>query len=165
MPVNPKIVSQQVSNLRLLHPELVNDDEAWMLAIESETDLNKILTQIVRAIDDAAALEDGTVERLGMLEARKARFAHRQKALRELAFKLMDGAGLQRMELPEATLSIRAGQQQLVGECDAKKLPDELCKISREPDRNKIKLALKDGQTVPGFNLSNSQATLSIRIK
>ena len=163
--LNPEIVKLQVSNLRVLHPELLEDDEDWLLAIESETDFDKLLTQVIRAIDDVAALESGTAERLEMLKARKDRFAYRQHALRKLAFTMLDSAGLQKKELPEATLSIRKGQPQLIGDGDANALPDDLCKISREPDRTKIKAALKDGATVPGFQLSNSQPTITIRVK
>jgi hypothetical protein len=163
--LNPDIIRQQISNLRLQYPDLVEDDESWLLTIESETDLDKLLIQIVRAIDDVAALENGTEERLTMLKARKDRFAYRQHALRKLAFTVMDSAGLQKKELPEATLSLRKGQPQLIGDCDAAALPDELCKISREPDRTKIKAALKDGATVAGFQLSNSPPSITLRIK
>jgi len=49
----------------------------------------------------------------------------------------MQAADLAKVELPEATLSLRAGQQQLVGEADPKDMPDSLCKISRSPDRDR----------------------------
>jgi phosphosulfolactate phosphohydrolase-like enzyme len=39
------------------------------------------------------------------------------------------------------------------------------CKIYRSVDRTAIKDALKTGQTVPGFELSNSPPSLTIRIK
>lgn len=163
--IDPAIIKLQINNLRVQHPELVEDDESWLLAIESETDFDKLLTQVVRAIDDVAALEDGTAQRLEMLKARKDRFAYRQHALRKLVFAMMDSAGLQKKELPEATLSLRKAQPSLVGDCDAAALPVELCKISREPDRTKIKAALKDGATVAGFQLSNSPPTITIRVK
>lgn len=164
MRLDPHIIRLQVANLVKDFPELIEDEESWLLAIESETDLDAILTRIVRQIEDAKALQDGTAERLTELQERKQRFARRIESLRTLAFKMMDAAGLPKKELPEATLSIRAGQPKLI-EGDADLLPDELCKISREPDRMKIKDALKAGQTIPGFQLSNSQPSLSIRIK
>jgi hypothetical protein len=163
MRLDPIHIKHQIGNLRVSYPELVEDDDAWLLAIESETDLDKMLTAIVRQIEDTKALLDGTAERLADLQARKLRFARRVESLRTLAFKMLDAAGMKKLELPEATLSVRAGQPRLIG--DNANLPDELCIISREPDRTKIKDALKAGQEVPGFSMSNAEPSISIRIK
>jgi hypothetical protein len=162
---NPRDIRLQVENLKLVHPELVEDDEAWLATLESETDFNEILTTIVRRIEDTKALVIGTKDRFEELKARKDRFEHRIETLRTLAFKIMQAADLAKMELPEATLSLRAGQQQLVGDADPEYMPDDFVKISRSLDRTKIKDALKTGQTVPGFELSNSPPNLTIRIK
>lgn len=160
-----RIIRQTIENLKISHPELLEDDEAWAATLESETDFNEILTTIVRRIEDTKALVIGTADRFEELKARKDRFEYRVEALRKLAFKIMEAAELAKVELPEATLSLRAGTQQLIGEANANDLPDSLCKISRSPDRTAIKDALKTGQTVPGFNLSNSPPSLTIRIK
>jgi nitrogen fixation/metabolism regulation signal transduction histidine kinase len=144
---------------------LAEDDEAWQMSLESETSINDFLTAIVRQIEDAKALVIGTKSRFEELDARKKRFEHRIEALRELAFKIMHTAEIAKAELPEATLSLRAGQQQLVGDADPAALPDSFVKISRILDRAAIKDALKTGQIVPGFELSNSPPSLSIRIK
>lgn len=165
MRLDPTIIRQQIENLKLSHPELAGDDEAWQMSIESETDLYELLINIVRQIDDAKALVVGTKDRFEELKARKERFEHRIEALRDLAFKVMHTAEVAKVELPEATLSLRAGTQQLVGDADPASLPDVLCKISRSLDRAAIKDALKAGQTIPGFELSNSPPSLSIRIK
>jgi hypothetical protein len=163
--LNPLVIRQQIENLKIAHPALLEDDESWQASLESETDMRDLLTSIVRQIDDAEALVIGTQDRLDTLVARRNRFKDRKQALRDLAFKLMQSAELARVELPEATLSLRAGTQQLIGDADPNALPDGLCTISRAPDRTKIKDALKAGQTVPGFELSNSPPSLSIRIK
>ena len=76
----------------------------------------------------------------------------------------MVATDLPKLELPEATLSIRKGQQQVIGDADIN-MPDEYWKYSRDLDRTKIKTALKDGKTVPGFALSNAAPSLNIRIK
>lgn len=165
MSIDPREIRQQVENLKIIHPELLEDDEAWLATLESETDFNEILATIVRRIEDTKALVIGTKDRFEELKSRKDRFEHRVETLRNLAFKIMQAADLAKVELPEATLSLRAGTQQLVGEADPAALPDSLCKISRAPDRTAIKDALKTGKEVPGFSLSNSPPTLSIRIK
>ncbi len=163
--LNPIVVRQSIENLKILHPELLEDDEAWIATLESETNFDRLLTSIVRRIEDTKTLVLGTKDRFDELKARKDRFEHRETALRVLLFKMMEAAELDKRELPEATLSIRRGQPQLVGDADPAALPDELCKISRDLNRTAIKDALKTGRTVPGFQLSNAQPSLSIRIK
>lgn len=165
MQLDPQLVRQQIENLKLVHPELIEDDEAWLATLESETSFNDLLTNIVRRIEDTKALVVGTKDRFEELKARKDRFEHRVDSLRNLAFKLMSAAELAKVELPEATLSLRAGTQQLVGERDPMKTPDMFCKVTRELDRTKIKEHLKSGGAMPGFELTNGSPSLSIRIK
>lgn len=165
MQLDPRVIRQQIDNLKLAFPSLVEDDEAWQMSLESETDVNEFLANLVRKIDDTKALVIGTKDRFEELKARKDRFEYRIEALRELASKIMYEAEIAKIELPEATISLRAGTQQLIGDADPASLPDELCKVSRTIDRTAIKGALKAGQTVPGFQLSNSPPSLTIRIK
>lgn len=165
MQLNAFEIRAKIEALKAAHPELLEDDEAWQMSLESETDIHDLLTNIVRQIEDAKALVIGTKDRFEELDKRKKRFEHRVEALRELAFKIMHGAELAKLELPEATLSLRAGTQQLIGDADPAALPDNLCKISRTLDRTAIKDALKNGATVAGFSLSNSPPSLTIRIK
>ena len=155
----------QIENIRLVHPEIVEDNEAWLATLESETDFNEILTTIVRRLEDTKALAAGTEYRLQELKARRDRFEHRIETLRELAFKIMQAADLPKIELPEATLSLRAGQQQLVGDADPMTLPHRFRHIVTTANKAAIKDALKTGETVEGFQLSNSPPSLSIRVK
>ena len=163
--LDPRLVRQQIENLKIAHPELLEDDEAWIATLESETSFEDLLTSVVRRIEDTKALVIGTKDRFEELKSRKDRFEHRVDTLRNLAFKIMQAAELAKCELPEATLSLRAGTQQLIGDANPKELPDEFCKISRDLNRTAIKEALKTGLTVPGFELSNSPPSLTIRIK
>lgn len=165
MNFNPQIIRQQIENLKIAYPELIDGDEAWQLSLESETGLHEFLTDLVRRIEDTKALVVGTKDRFEDLKARKERFEHRIEVLRELAFKVMHAADVAKLELPEATLSLRDGQQQLVGDAHPDSLPDEFCTITRSLNKSAIKEALKAGQTVDGFMLSNAQPSLSIRIK
>jgi hypothetical protein len=163
--LDPTIVKKQIENLKYSFPALLEDDEAWIATLDSETSFNDLLTSIVRRLEDTKALVIGTKDRFEELKARKDRFEHRIDTLRNLLFKLMQAAELPKLELPECTLSLRAGTQQLVGSADPEELPDELCKISRDLNRTAIKEALKGGGAVPGFSLSNSPPSLSVRVK
>lgn len=163
--LDPRAIRQQVENLKLIHPEILEDDDAWLATLESETDFNELLTTIVRRIEDTKALVIGTKDRFEELKARKARFEHRVETLRDLAFKIMQAADLAKVELPEATLSLRAGQPKVIGEPDPFFLPEHFRRTVVTADMTKIKEALKTGETVLGCELSNSPPSLSIRIK
>jgi hypothetical protein len=165
MQLDPRAVRQQIDNLKLVHPELLEDDEAWLATLESETSFEELLTTIIRRIEDTKALVIGTKDRFEELKARKDRFEQRVESLRNLAFKLMSAAELAKIELAEATLSLRAGTQQLVGDVDAETLLPEYRTVSYAPNKEAIKNSLKSGLKVPGFELSNGPPSLTIRIK
>lgn len=165
MQLNPQIIRQSIENLKVQFPHLLKDEEAWLTTLESETDTDALLSDLVRRIDDTKAMLIGTKDRREELKAREDRFEQRIEAIRALLFKIMDAAELTKRELPLATLSIRAGQPQLVGDADPESVSPEYRKVSVALDRTAIKDALKTGQTVPGFQLSNSQPSLTIRIK
>ncbi|MGW1422723.1 siphovirus Gp157 family protein [Bradyrhizobium manausense] len=163
MQLNPLIVRQQIENLKLSHPELLEDDEAWLMSLESETRIEDLLTQVIRQIEDTKGLVVGTKDRFEELKARKERFENRVEALRSLAFKLMEAAELPKLELPEATLSIRSVPPSVMV-TDEEKLPDIACKFERKPDKAKIKELLASGW-VAGATMTNGSKSLSIRIK
>lgn len=163
MQLNPQVVRQQIENLKVLHIDLFEDEEAWLLALESETDMDALLTSIVRRIEDAKALVIGTKDRAEELAARRKRFEDRIESLRNLAFKIMEAADVAKIELPEVTLSVRNVAPSVVI-TDEDNLPDIACKFERKPDKAKIKELLATG-LVAGAAMMNGGKTLSIRIK
>lgn len=165
MRLDPNIIRQQVTNLLVQFPELAEDQQLRTDMIEGETDAFAFLAGLVCRIEDTKALSEGTDLRIKDLQARTARFDRRLDGLRSLVFKIMEGANLKKCELSCATLSIRNGQRKLIGDADPKSLSDDLCKIKREIDRTKIKEKIESGGDVPGFQLSNGESSLSIRIK
>lgn len=163
MMLNPQVVRQQIENLKVLHIDLFEDEEAWLLALESETDMDTLLTSIVRRIEDSKALVLGTKDRAEELAARRKRFEGRIESLRNLAFKIMEAADVAKIELPEVTLSVRNVAPSVII-TDEDNLPDIACKFERKPDKAKIKELLATG-LVAGAAMTNGGKTLSIRIK
>lgn len=161
MLLNPLVVRQQIENLKIAYPTLLEDEEAWSASLESETSFNDLLTTIVKRIDDTKALVIGTKDRFEELKARKDRLEHRIEALRTLAMKLMESAELAKVELPLATLSLRAVPPSVII-VDEDNLPDIACKFERKPDKTKIKELLATGP-VSGAVMSNGSRTISIR--
>jgi hypothetical protein len=159
-----KYIQQEIAALILLHPELEEDDILRADSIEGETRAFEFLARIVRKIGATRALADGTAEYIGQLQERKARFERREQALRAFCFKVMNTADLKKVELSEATLSIRAGQPKVVI-INEHEIPDAFMRIKKEPDKTKIKTALQANEYVAGTALSNSEPALTIRTK
>lgn len=160
---DPRALRQQIENIKLIHPEILEDEESWLATLESETDFDEILTTIVRRIEDTKALVIGTKDRFEELKSRKERFEHRIETLRDLIFRIMESAQLDKRELPEATLSLRSVPASVMI-TDESKLPDIACKFERKPDKTKIKELLAGG-IVAGATMSNGSKTISIKIK
>ena len=164
MNINLQIIRQQIDNLKLAFPDLVEDQEAWLLSLESETDLNALLASIIKQWADDKAMEAGISLRMNELTERRDRYRRRIDSVRALALNVMQAAGINKHELPEATLSVRNLGPALKGEADPNLLPDDLCNIKREISRSKIKEAIENGKTVEGFYLSNGEPSLTIRV-
>ncbi len=166
MRLDPTQVRKQIDALLVAYPQLKEDEEAWLLSLESETDFNNLLRQLERKRQESLSMCEAIESNIETLAARKYRFEHRQEAMRDIMFKLMEWAKQRKVELPEATLSIRAGTPKVVI-TDEALIPDELCRLKREPDRVKLKeLLTQSGPLLNGAAfLSNAEPSLSIRTK
>lgn len=157
---------QDIANLYLQFPELKDDDEILRVdTLEGATNLKELATVIVHAIADARALYDGTRLRADELKSRQERFKMHGEFLRAMLMKILQGANVRKLELPEATVSVKAGVPQIIGEPDPAKLPDEFVRIAREPDRIKIRTALANGFEIDGLTLSNGEPSLAVHVR
>lgn len=159
--INAFELKTKIAALLLEYPELVEDEDLRLDTLEGETDFKDVLAIIVDDINSAAAMQDAIELRIKDLKSRKERFEFRERGWRKLAKELMDQASLRKLQLPESTLSIRAGQPS-VQITDQSFIPTEFWRIKREPNIAAIKEALKDGQDVPGAVLNNSPDQLAI---
>jgi hypothetical protein len=146
-------------------PELADDEVARFDTLDGSTDVRDVLIRLARALDDTKALQQGVQARLAELEGREARFDARGEFIRELIFKLMAGANFKKVELPEATLSLRNNPRRLVGDADPATLPDNLVKVTRAVNRKAIREAIESGHAVEGFALSNAPPSLVVMVK
>jgi hypothetical protein len=164
MRLDPTVIKHQVDGLLAAYPELVEDEVLHLDMIEGSTDLIEFLRALERRRQEAIALVEALAMNIDALRARQARFEKRDQAVRDLMFRLLQIAHLKKLEMPEATLSVRVGVPKVIV-TDEAALPDEYCRIKREPDRGKIKQTLSEFKPVPGATLSNAEDTLAIRVK
>lgn len=156
---------QEIQALLCEHPELAEDVVARLDTLEGATDLKEALAWLLSIYQDATALLEGLQSHMKKLQAREARIAMRGYYINDLMLKVLQSADLRKVELPEATLSLKKNSPALVGNADPQSLPDDLVKITRAVDRTKVRDALKDGRAVEGFALSNSPPSLVVRVK
>jgi hypothetical protein len=162
--IQPILLKAKVDALLAEYPQLKDDEDLRLITIESETDCFEILTLLLDDIQAFGSVQLAIRARIDDLRARLERFERREEVYRKLAQQMMEAAQIRKAELPEATLSIRAGQQG-VRITDPTFLPDAFWRVKREPNISLIKDQLKSGSEVPGAALSNSPETLSIRTR
>lgn len=149
-----------IANIR----DVVEDDaELLATSVEGETDL---IEAIASGVDRIATLNthcEVLENQVRALKERASRFAAQAERIKSAVFVAMGQAELRKIELPEATLTIRAvpPKVEISNEAD---VPARFWK-AQDPklDRKAVLDALKSGELVPGASLSNGSETLAIR--
>jgi hypothetical protein len=166
MQVDGRFVEQARRDLTALlaaHPELEEDDVLHVDMIEGNTKAFELLDELIRVERSAKILSEATEAEIERLKIRQGRFESRRAILRKYMMQLMEAANLKKAERPAATVSIAAGRPKVVITTDnVYELPAEFIRVKREFDKEAIAKALKEGQTVPGATLSNSEPVLRI---
>jgi hypothetical protein len=164
MRLDPAAVRAQIESLLVSFPELQDDEILRADMLEGSTDLVEFLRRLETARQQATATAAAIDTLIDNWRQRQSRFDRRDQAIRDLMMKLLQTAHLKRMELPEATLSVRLGVPKVII-TDEAAVPDELCRFKREPNKTKIKDELSQFKPVPGATLSNAEDGLTIRVK
>lgn len=153
---------RQVEGLLEIYPELADDTALLADTLEGETDVIDVLRHLVRQAQETKAIAEGLGEYTKELGGRKARLERRVDSIRALILNVMDVAGLPKANLPEATLSVRAGTARRVVD-DVALLPDGYFKTERKPDAVALKDAGLDAD-IPGTHISNGAPSLTVRV-
>lgn len=169
-PANDNYLAADVANLEALfadmlaaYPELEADEELRADMLEGETNFHAVLTKLVNCERDADGMAKAVAGRISDLQARKSRAERRKEAMRSLMFKLLKAAGVPRVPLAEATISIgrKAASVEIVDEA---LLPSSVVKITTSPDKKAIADLLKAGADVPGAKMGEAGEQLSVRV-
>lgn len=163
---NLRDCGREIAPLAAAIRELCGDDDlAFADTLEGETNAIKAASQAVRMVAAMETLEEGAKALAQRYSARAGDFAARASRARDALAHFMGEIGEKRLTLPEATITLAAGSPSLAGDCDADLLPDQFVRITRQPDRAKIKAALTEGHDVPGYALTNARPKLQIRTR
>ena len=144
--------------------DVIGDDEEMIAtAVEGETGLVEIISEAVNRIAQLNAHCEAIVQQVSALKTRGERFEGQADRLRAAIHAAMGHANLRKLELPQATLSIRAvpPKVEITSEAD---IPAKFW-IAQDPklDKKAVLAALKAKEDVPGAALSNGGETLSCR--
>jgi len=141
------------------------DDETIRDTLEGITTLHELIAEIIRSALIDEALQSGLRLRLQDMKDRLSRLEARAGKKRELALEAMTEAGLRKLEQPDFTASARNGSPSLVVLAEDQ-LPQTYW-VPQPPklDRQTLLGDLKQGNEIPGAQLSNSKPLLSVRTK
>jgi len=163
-PLNVERIRQQITALLLECPELGEDEVLRADMIEGNTDAVEFMRELERRRRETMVMLAGLETVLIDLERRSNRYIRRNESIKKLMRIVLDAADLRKVELPEATITIRNGVPKVIVLVEDD-VPDSYWRVHREPNKQLIMAALKGGTNVPGAVLSNSEPQLTIRIK
>ena len=157
-------LKSRIEALQIEYPELADDDDLRADVFAGETALPEVLAKLVNTTLEAETMSDAIKGRATELAARKARFDRKANASRGLILDLMERANFPKLQLTEATLSVRQIAPSPIV-IDEAALPDNCVRIERKPDMKAIKAEIEGGREVQGVAMSNGKASLTIRTK
>lgn len=146
------------------YPELTEDETLRADSLEAETDLHKVISRALKERIEANSMAEAIKGVMSDMGARKGRFERKADAMKDLIKGLMDVADLDKLTLPEATLSVTSPRVS-VNVTALEELPQGFYAIERKADKTAIKAALEAGQSVPGAELQLGLSGLNIRTK
>lgn len=165
--MNPQLVSRvvrEITDLLAVYPELAEDETLRADTLEGATDINGILAKLVQEREAAYGMAEGVKVPVDDLRQRKARLERRGEGYGEAIERVMNAAGLSKVILPNATLSI-SNAPPSVTVADEQAVPDQFWRVKREIDKPAINAAVKAGEEIPGVAVSNGATRLTVRVK
>lgn len=165
--MNPQLVFRvvrEISDLIAVYPELEEDETLRADVLEGETDINNVLAKLVQEREAAYAMAEGVKVPVNDLRERKARLERRGDGYGEAIERVMSAAGLSKVTLPSATISVSQAAPSVVIEDEAS-IPERFIRIKREIDKTAINAAVKAGEEIPGVVVNNGGSRLTVRVK
>jgi len=119
------------------------DDQTLLDGLEGETDLFEFASRLLDKIETDEGVKAALVQQIKDRNDRKARAEQRIEHFRETLRGLMETAGVEKLPLPEATVTLRSLDDKLVV-TDKEAVADEYKKPKYEPDMEAINGAFAD---------------------
>lgn len=134
----------------MLAPYCDGDERLFADMIEAETDVHYFVGKLHGQIASDGELLTGITERQADLAERKRRLSERVTASKAAIGQFLRAAMLPKIELPEATYSVRDGKPTL-RVIDPEAVPAEYQRSRPEPDKTKINEAFAAADALPNW--------------
>lgn len=157
-----RIQVEAVANM--LRGALLDDERLYLDTLEGETDLYELTRRLLDQVEADEGVQAALNQQIADRETRKDRAGERVKANRAAVLALLNAAKLDKLVLPEATLSVRDVSPKPIV-TDEAAVPDDYCKVVRKPDMAAIRAGVEAGATLPGVSFDNGGQSLTIRRK
>ena len=158
------VLSSTAAMLREADPEIATDQKLLLDMLEGEGgDAMEVLDRVIRASIEANVFAKAAKERSDAIADRATRYKARADALRGCAFAALSALDISKLERPDFTASIRAGQQSAFI-TDETLIPDGFMRVVKSPNKSAITEALKAGTDVSGAELRNGAPSLTVRV-
>lgn len=143
------LTAQQVAAIVAMLPD-DDDDQLRADMLEAETNLYEFASKLLASNEDDEGVVNALADQIDDRKARQERAKHRIAARREMLQALMDIAGIDKLALPEATVTKRDGKPKLVVVNDDA-VPDEFQAIKKSPDKKAINTAFEHRDDLPNW--------------
>ena len=158
------VVKTAMRSILAKYPETEFDLDLRLDMMEGETDLFVVVSQAVKERAEAIAFEKAIDGMIDDLSLRAERYKDKAEVLKSLIQMLMAEANVDKITLPEATISRQKGRVS-VDVMDVYVLPQGYFQIERKADKAAIKTAIESGETIPGAALVTGEPSITIRVK
>lgn len=145
---------------------MLDDDEDEQLRadmLEGETNLYEMVSRLLEWIEEDEGAVNALAEQIDIRKVRQERAKHRIDGRREMIMALMDVAQLDKLILPEATITKRDLKPKLIVVSDDA-VPDEYQVTKKSPDKKAINVAFEGAGELPNW-LTREPGSRSITVR
>lgn len=157
MSVSPIKLNEIARMAGILADMCEGDEQLFADMMEAEAPAHDIIQRLSNAIAADQELLTGIKERAADLSDRKARYEARIAAGKKAIGAVLRSANLPKVELPDATWSVREGKAKLVV-ADPEAVPFDFTRVKQEPDKTAINAAFENEEDLPNW-LTREPAT------
>jgi outer membrane murein-binding lipoprotein Lpp len=158
------LTRQQVAAIVSMLPD---DDDETLRAdmLEGATDLHEFVSKLLGWIEEDEGDVNALAEQIEARKSRQERAKARIASRRDMIMALMDVAGVDKLTLPEATISKRAVSPKVIFP-NVDLVPDDYCKFDRKLDRDKLKAIQNGPDGLPSWaTMDNGGQSITVRRK
>lgn len=145
------------------HPDLVDDEDTLSDTLDGITGAQDAIRALIRGARRDEASSKALEALIREYAARGAALDRRAARRRETALRLMEAAGIPKVQAPEFTVSTRSVPPR-VDIYEEEAIPQEFWTTVPKLDREKLREAVKAGKEVPGARLTNGSTCLFVRV-